>query len=890
MQAVEMPRIENQLRLPHEKAHILPFLWMHGEDTQTIEAYLQAMHDVGICEVCLESRPFKGFLEDPWWQELDVIFGCCDRLGMRVWILDDEHFPTGYAAGAIQDAHPELAKQFLQCRSLDVVGPQKRAHICTTWLFDERPDVMAVGAECGDSLANREVGKRHHVYGVYIARRTGLGSIDLATVENVTGKLRGDTLIWDIPEGEWSVLGISSTYSGGEEATKGYLNPLVPEATDVLLDTVYESHYRRYASRFGSTIRGFFSDEPRFGNIKGPNAVMGTSGMALPWRDGLEVELAAAMGLGTAELLDFLPQLFKGSSNDTHAIRYAYMNMVSRLFSENFSQRIAAWCDAHGVEHIGHVLEDNNAHARLGYGPGHFFRSMSGQSMAGMDFVLHQLLPGMDSGYFSSYTSTGWDGEFFTYALARMCASAAEFDERKRGDAFCEVFGAYGWAEGLRFMKWMVDHLFSRGVNHFVPHAFNMGAFPDADCPPHFYAGGNDSEFGAMRVLNTYVEQVATVLSGGRHVSSVAVLYHAEAEWSGECMLLQKPARVLIEHQVEFDVVSADMLAAANIDAKHGAFFVAGHAFMTLVVPYAQRLPERVLARLVAYAEAGVRVLFVGGFPSGLSDSSDQLGPVLRDVQQTCSVVSLNELVDGLADAKQLELISPCRSLRSYQYWRDGYPVIMLFNEDYHTPIRMKFRLPGEESLVCWRPLDGTISDEIAPGSLVDMQLAPSESVLLVPETFVCARKEHAKMGEARSLATNEWTVSVIDGLGCDVGVLYRGAGLPDIDGDERLGTFSGTLRFETMLVDVPSCFELVLEQANEVVTVSIDGRCVGTRIAPPYRFHCDGVEAGSEVVLQIDVTNNLGRNQQDYLSQFMPLDPLGITGDVVIQLGTVPN
>ena len=43
----------------------------------------------------------------------------------------------------------------------------------------------------------------------------------------------------------------------------------------------------------------------------------------------------------------------------------------------------------------------------------------------------------------------------------------------------CEAFGAYGWNEGLKTMKWIADHLLVRGVNYIVPHAFDPKAFPD---------------------------------------------------------------------------------------------------------------------------------------------------------------------------------------------------------------------------------------------------------------------------------------------------------------------------------------------------------------------------------------------------------------------------
>lgn len=97
-------------------------------------------------------------------------------------------------------------------------------------------------------------------------------------------------LTLDVPEGAWSIFVVYLTKKGGEQATQDYLNPLVREATEVLIREVYEPHYTHYKEEFGKTIQGFFSDEPRFGNIKGTEGRMGTD-MVLPWRDGLEKEL-----------------------------------------------------------------------------------------------------------------------------------------------------------------------------------------------------------------------------------------------------------------------------------------------------------------------------------------------------------------------------------------------------------------------------------------------------------------------------------------------------------------------------------------------------------------------------------------------------------------------
>ena len=50
-----------------------------------------------------------------------------------------------------------------------------------------------------------------------------------------------------------------------------------------------------------------------------------------------------------------------------------------------------------------------------------------------------------------------------------------------------EVFGAFGWHEGLREMKWIADHMLVRGINWFTPHAFSMGALPRLGLPAAFF-------------------------------------------------------------------------------------------------------------------------------------------------------------------------------------------------------------------------------------------------------------------------------------------------------------------------------------------------------------------------------------------------------------------
>lgn len=83
-------------------SHILPFLWMKGEDNETIKKELDKIEECGIREVCLESRPHPDFCGPKWWENLDFICEEAEKRGLRLWILDVKKFPTGYANGGLK--------------------------------------------------------------------------------------------------------------------------------------------------------------------------------------------------------------------------------------------------------------------------------------------------------------------------------------------------------------------------------------------------------------------------------------------------------------------------------------------------------------------------------------------------------------------------------------------------------------------------------------------------------------------------------------------------------------------------------------------------------------------------------------------------------------------
>ena len=513
--------------------HLLPFLWMKGEDHATITAYLEKIAGADIHEVCLESRTHPDFCGDGWWRDLRFVIDECRRLGMKIWILDDAHFPTGFANGRVKE-HPERSKTVLTHRTFDIVGPARELSVPLTDALD--PTQRFVGAAClrdgvpvpftfrvvpgvpRDASAKEEgapsAGTDGGAAGAQAggnATANGMAAMMAALAAFSRSAPSGhDRLVFDAPEGVCQLVVICT--SRKTDYNPEYINMVDKASCDTLIEAIYEPHFAHVGDEFGKTILGFFSDEPGFANEKGgtdaegcSDSLIGKATMPLPWSAELERRLRARLGCdaaadgqaagGAADVLFWgaLAQLWGHDEVGARA-RHTYMDVATELYRECFDENIGSWCRAHGVMHIGHVIEDKGAHERLGSGAGHYFRAIAGQDMAGVDIVINQLVPGMDQGL-HSYGRGVWDMAFFNYMLPKLGSSAAHLDPKKQGRCMAEVFGAFGWHEGLREMKWIADHFLVRGVNYFVPHAFSMGAFPDGDCPPHFYAHGNNPQF-----------------------------------------------------------------------------------------------------------------------------------------------------------------------------------------------------------------------------------------------------------------------------------------------------------------------------------------------------------------------------------------------------------
>ena len=836
-----------------EDNYLFPFFWQHGGATERLAGQIKMIRDSGCRAFCVESKSHPEFCRDGWWRDMDVILAQAKKLGMKVWILDDDKFPTGHAAGAIEKKYPHLRQTNLVETHVDVLGPAKDISV----------------------LTGRSEKYEESLLGAFAYRRVD-GTEDACEFEGIdlTSHVRGDLLYWDVPEGLWRIFFYFRSRRGGWNK---YIDVISPESVRVLIDEVYESHWEHYGDYFGSTVAGFFSDEPAFANQMFRAARsepgfyekrIGTPGLALPWNENVLKMMKEKLGFDPTPHLDLLWYEDGKNGDDQAEIRFSYMDSVTRLYSECFTKQLGDWCRAHGVMYTGHVIEDMDSHTRLFHCAGHYFRDLAWQDMSGVDIVFQQVLPGMARSYHTSSAVELADGEFFHYVLAKLGASLAHLTPSMRGKAMCEMFGAYGWGLDTPLMKFIVDFLLVRGINRFVPHAFS-DRFPDAEFPPHFAADGKNPSFEGFSALMRYVNKAAHLLDGAVHRANAAILYNAEGEWAGRrnnAMTVGPIASRLYDAHIDYDVVPADMLCAHK--AENGRLRLADEAFDCLVVPYSDHLPAETQGVLKSLSDAGLKVWFFGAAPENALFEAEVILP--EELVPTMKRLGMTDVtVDG-----------DHPYLRIYHCVRGGNDVYMFFNESVTEDVDTTVRLKSVGEYACADLLNERFFGGETSDGLVRIRLAKNQSLIMLfgdragfeDEPVL---KELMPLTPRFDLGLADWNdISSFRPLGSFDGFF-------NVNGPDRYPDFSGKMKYSFSLelpTDGKRLF-LDLGRVGQNAELYVNGSYAGIRVAEPYVFEITPFVKEGENSFTAVVSNTLVRQFRDPLSRLLTLAPSGLLG-----------
>ena len=707
---------------------IQPFLNVTESDTyEVLRRKMKTIAGMGITSAVLQydSSPEKkkenggiSPFDEEYFGMLARLSGVCRELGMTYWVQDAAPFPTGAADGAF--ASPEYfekGKLYIEERHTNVQGPVSGAQLAA-----ERFDGLLTG---GIESILEEVSRSGHqppcrntLIGAAALPVLGKNIYDAAGALDLTGYISQDDgiLQFDLPEGTWRIFFLYETRNG--RGRKYYMNLPDKESVRVQIEKVHALHYEKLKDELGSTWEGFFYDEPEIGNTEGydfhclPGGRGGKAPKSLPWTKKMRACMEERFGSCWIKLL---PCLWYDCGEATRLVRYHYMDVLTGLIRDNYNGQVLPWCREKNIRYIGHVVEDENSHARLGCGPGHFFRIERDQDLAGIDLIGGQFRPGMDMPGVCWYGCADGDGEFYHYGLCKLASSEAHINPDKKGGSFCEINAVYQELSNGRFYRFLLDHLFVNGINHLVPVVTDALA----------------AEEGA--VLFRYAQRMCRMLSGSRAVVPAAVLYHAESEWAGEAMYFQTPGAVLAGNQIDYDVIPGDALTDTEYyrtEILPGRLLINGMEYRAFIIPACRYIRRGVLDMIFKMKEAGIEICFVDSLPE---EYCEEFGEI--QWKQEIIPVPLGDLAEKLKKTGISDIqVSGSNPWLRYSHWeKNGRDYYMFLNEDDRNSITAEVKLPGRTFGTTVRRLDveKRWAEEI-PGDTVRLVLGRLESAVYV--------------------------------------------------------------------------------------------------------------------------------------------------------------
>jgi hypothetical protein len=241
--------------------------------------------------------------------------------------------------------------------------------------------------------------------------------------------------------------------------------------------------------------------------------------------------------------------------------------------------------------------------------------------------------------------------------------------------------------------------------------------------------------------------------------------------------------------------------------------------------------------------------------------------------------------------ARAVTIDQPSPSLRVLRSGQAEADIVMLVNESTRDVVSGSVTLPRSGEVVAFDAFTGSLtvfpSSGVANLTTVDIHLVPGSAIVLIvgsPTAWDGLVVLPALSGSAAVVLEPVWSVSLASSSHTKEHWrdLHELRPLSDPDLLPRLsGTVVYTASFDSDAVSGDHCLDL--GEVFEIATVRLNGRELGTRIAPPYRFRVPEGVLASQNSIEVEVTNTLAKAQPDFFSAFAQQDPTGLLGPVTI-------
>ncbi|GDY11353.1 hypothetical protein LBMAG53_02300 [Planctomycetota bacterium] len=552
------------------------------------------------------------YLGAEWFGHVQAVVAKAKADGNRVWIYDEDRWPSGYAGGfATKD--PKNRAQFLRfTRQAEAPSAEVQAKM---WAWTRR--------DGSGKLVAR-----------FVITQDGDGRI--------TSSRR-------LADGEPATADTWYAYheiSGGSPWFNGsaYLNTIDAASTKGFLATTHEQYAARLDGALGDTVAAFFTDEPSitpFARLPSATAPADAGDGIVTWNGDLVETFAKAHGFA---LLDRLPEIFLDRADGAHTeLRWRFHDHLADRFRNGYHRVLGDWCAAHGVANSGHLMAEDtlyDQHRFLGEAMRHY---------------RHYHIPGIDNLC-----------DLFQPLTAKQAQSVARQDGR--AGVMSELYGVTDWPFTAAGHKRQGDWQAALGITVRVHHLawFTMAGHAKRDYPASI-----DSRLPWWReysFVEDHFARVNALLTRGRPVCRVAVVHPIESQWviSGPAAssraaqgdleaVFQQITKDLLHGLIDADFVAESILPEQHAASADGLLHVGAMAYSAVVLPSLVTIRSSTLDRLEAFAAGGGRIVVVGGLPALVDGKPSDRAKRLKSL---VIPVSKARLLEALEDQRDLALIT----------------------------------------------------------------------------------------------------------------------------------------------------------------------------------------------------------------------------------------
>ncbi|MBN1817713.1 MAG: hypothetical protein JW828_10150 [Sedimentisphaerales bacterium] len=720
------------IELPMEARRLTgPLFWLHGDESKEhLEMYVEKVAEGGNGSFTAESRPHIDWLGEGWYRDLQICLDAAKKNNLKMWIFDEKWWPSQGVAGKVP---PRYAAKTMAASAMEVAGP-KPFH------------------------AEGYTGDR------YIATVAGRvlddGKIDGETLLDLEPNIQDGNLSWQAPAGKWRIMKFTHV-QGSPLGQNGQLSVdgASKDCVDWFIRTVYQPHYDRFKDDFGTWIPGFFYDEPE------------TRG---DWGTELNATLAE---WGVDWKKAYVAYKFELSGDEQAAAKYQYLDAFAETWGRTMYGGITDWCHKHNVLSIGHFMEHGSLYIHPEFCAGDMMRLQKYSDMGGIDAVFRQFIIGQKK---VPHDEPTWQTPKLGSSISHVYGKTDDI-------AMVEIFGARGQDLTYPEMKWWIDHMQVSGINFTIPHSFNPKSPFDTDCPPYFYNNGYEPRWPLYRVITDYSSRLTLMLTGGRHVCPVALLFAGNTRQVGRAVMPENMTTALQDALFDCDWLPFEVFER-EARLNNGKIALHQERYQILIVPPVEVIPYPTLAKAKQFFDQGGIVLGYGFLPT----RSATIGKNAQDIAALRSAIwghpeaGLNVCKTNTAGGRSYLLpleptpeqiqqvltgdanIHPTLEVieGKTNHWlhvlhrvKDGRDIFFLCNQNTDGgPRKFRIRVTADGFPECWDPLRAEITSIpfIRQKDKVDMSLTlqSNESLLLVFNNSKRDLPCRIEFGELRPLRT----------------------------------------------------------------------------------------------------------------------------------------